>query len=158
MTRRRKITILILVAVVFTVAVTGYTKRGVIGWVAVAYLHGIPRASEADEASGIARFVADNYHFVDKSRPMPDRPPIFCRPGGTGFLGQTPHTVVVYTITNRVEQEKIITLISEYRAQKNLRHVRVQFYREENWRTWVSKDGSRGGSRGKEDLIRTERF
>jgi len=158
MTNKRKITFLIVLLAIVAVATVAYVNRYVVGWVAGAYLCGIPCGSEAEEAGKLVESVAENYHFAEKSKSMPERPPIFCRPGGTGLIGQTPHTVIVYTITDKTEQDKIIKLIASYKNQKNLRHISVQFYKEENWTTRVCKDGSRGGSRGKEELIRKERL
>ncbi|MBU1735845.1 MAG: hypothetical protein KJ692_11465 [Verrucomicrobia bacterium] len=127
-------------------------------WLAAVYLHGIPCASEAEEAGDVVQCVVTNYHFAEKSKSMPEKPPIFCRPGGTGISGQTPHVIIVYSVTDKDEQDKIVDLIAAYRARRQLRHIVVYFYKEENWTTRVSKDGSRGGGRGEEQLIRTLRL
>lgn len=110
------------------------------------------------QQSNIAEFVNQNFNIMANSKSVSDKPAIFYSPGGTGILGQTPHTIIVYTVTDKIEQDKIIELISDYRTKKNLRHIRIQFYREENWRSWINKDSRQCSERLKEELIRTERL
>lgn len=125
------------------------------------FMYGIPTASDAGEAGAIARYVADHFVFAEKSKSRPDGSPVFCSPGGGGgIFGPTPHRVIVYTVTDKQRQDEILDLLRQYQKERSLRRpIVVNFYRDENWITWVSQDGKEsGGHREKEELIRTEKL
>ena len=113
-----------------------------------------PNLSDPIEAAGIASFVADHFSFTQKSKTRPDRPPIY-----NNIDPWLVHpSVVVYTITDRPQQDRILDLVRQYKEKEGLGTIVVKFYREENWTTWENKDGSGGGHRGEEELLRTEKL
>jgi hypothetical protein len=105
------------------------------------------------KTAGVAKFVADRFTFTEKSKSMPGSPPIsFLMDSWLGHV-----TLVVYTITDRKQQDQILDLVRQYRQQPGVGTILVKFYREENWRTWEYTNGGGGGARGPEELLRTER-
>jgi len=119
---------------------------------------GMPSGQDREEAGGVRHYVADHFPFAEKSKSMPDEPPIFCNPGGGGgLLGPRPHTLIVYSVTDKDQQDSILDLVRQYRKQKKLRPVIVKFYRAENWTTRATSDGGELGFRGEEELLRSEK-
>ena len=81
---------------------------------------------DGEEAAGISRYVADHFSFPELSKSMPNRPPVFGHPGGGGgLLGLRPHTLIVYSVTDRHQQDTILDLVRQYRQQKKLRRLPV---------------------------------
>lgn len=113
-----------------------------------------PNPSDPIRAAGTASFVADHFSFTQKSKTYPDRPPIY-----NNIDPWLLHpTVVVYTITDREQQDRIIDLVRQYKEREGLGTILVKFYREENWTTRKTRDGGEAGSRGEEELLRTEKL
>jgi hypothetical protein len=157
MKKKRKIALLIFIAFAAIATTFFIVKRDYVKFVAGVCLFGVPCGSESDEVRNLIEFVEKNY-FVKNPDSVPAEPTVYWRPGGIGLLGQTPHSVIVYNVTDKKEQDHIIELISDYRAKNNLRHIRIEFYREENVKPWIGKDGRRGFKRDKEELIRKVRL
>jgi hypothetical protein len=119
----------------------------------------MPGASDATEASDVVDFVKSHFSFTEKSKPMPSSWPIYCRAGPRGLLGTSPHTIIVYTVTDKQRQDEILDLVRQYQKERRLRSIMVNFYRDENWIRVASPDGeTSGGHRGKEFLIRSEKL
>jgi hypothetical protein len=119
---------------------------------------GMPSGEDAEEAAGISYYVADHYAFTEKSKSAPGKSPVFCNAGGGGgLLGPRPHTLIVYSVTDKQQQDRILDLVRRYREQKRLRSVVVKFYRAENWTTRATSDGGELGFRGEEELLRSEK-
>ncbi len=71
-------------------------------------------------------------------------------------MGLRPHTLIVYSVADTHQQDRILDLVREYRKQKELRPIIVKFYRAENWTTRATTDGGQLGFRGQEELLRSE--
>ena len=125
----------------------------------IVLLYGMPSASDMTEASDVVDFVKSHFSFTEKSKPMPSGWPIYCRAGPRGMLGTSPHTIIVYTVRDRQRQDEILDLVRQCQKERRLRSINVNFYRDENWISFVSPDGeTSGGHREKEELIRSEKL
>jgi hypothetical protein len=113
-----------------------------------------PNPSNPLSASGVADFVADHFSFTQKSKQSPNRPPIYI--DIDSWLAHP--TVVVYTITDRQQQDKILDLVRQYKEQHGVGTIAIKFYREENWNYRTNQYGEGGCSRGPEELLRSEKF
>jgi hypothetical protein len=104
---------------------------------------------------GIVKFVTDHFTFTEKSKSVPKSPPIFCNVSSMGPLHPT---IIVYTITDKQQQDQILDLIRQYKERDRLDALVIEFYREENWNCTTNAVGTIGCSRGPEELLRTEKF
>jgi hypothetical protein len=91
------------------------------------YLFGVANASEAEEASGIVKFIRKRFPVTGKSNAFHDSSMVYCMPGGTGILGRTPHRIMVHAVSQKHQQDHIIDLIRRYRTKNNLRAITIQF-------------------------------
>lgn len=130
-----------------------------LGLVLLAGCFQIPSGPDAEEALGLRNYVAEHFAFSERSKSVPDKEPVFCNPGAGGnFLTRRPHTLIVYSITEKPQQDRILDLVRQYRKEKRLRSVVVRFYRAENWTTQTTLDGGEVGCKGAEELLRSERL
>jgi len=132
----------------------------VIANIVTSFVFPVTFAEDARASAGIAKYVADHYEFAATSKVAPGRKPVFPSPRGRllWFI-PSPHGVTIYTVTETDAQNEILELIQNYRTERKLRPVYVTFYREENWTVRTNHDGSMvGGSRGQEEIIRTEKL
>ncbi len=113
-----------------------------------------PNPSNPLSASGIGDFVAEHFSFAEKSKQSPNRPPIYLNIDS--WLAHP--TVVVYTITDRQQQDKILDLVRQYKERNGVGTVAIKFYREENWNCRTNRPGDVFCSRGAEELLRSEKF
>ncbi|MGO9244758.1 MAG: hypothetical protein ACLP0A_10335 [Verrucomicrobiia bacterium] len=107
-----------------------------------------PVPSDRKKAGGIPEFVADHFSFTQKSTWRTNLPPIYI--DMSSWLAHP--TVVVYTITDKQQQDKILTLVQRYKEQEGLGTILVEFYREEHW-TPSGRPPNRP-----ENLLRSERL
>ena len=118
-------------------------------------LFGISDGGAAEEAAQLVQFIVSHVTFAKESVSVPGRSPVFSNPGARGLLGTFPHQVIVYTVLDTAEQDRIIALVETYKKTLDIRSVEVRFFEEENWSTWISPDGLRSGdSRGTEEFLR----
>ena len=103
---------------------------------------------KTEQASDIVKYLIKNYTFASQSISNPNNPPV-----STDF-GRYP-TIVVYTIVEPKEQDKVIRIVKQYMENNNIKTVSVKFYKSENWIEKKDSSGNViGGMRGEERLIR----
>lgn len=107
-----------------------------------------PVSSDKQKAGRTAEFVADHFLFTQKSTWRTNLPPIYTNIDP--WLGHP--TVVVYTITDRRQQEQILALVRQYKEQEGLGTILVEFYGVEKW-TPSGRPPDRP-----ENLLRSERL
>jgi hypothetical protein len=115
-----------------------------------------PTDHETATARGISDYVAAHYSFSEKLKSDPKQSSFFCMAGTTQLFGPTPYYLEVYSVTNKEQQDALIKVVREYKAQKEMRTIIIRFYPEENWTVTKFPDGSAGGFRGKEKWMRKE--
>lgn len=99
-----------------------------------------------NKAGDIVQYLVKNYSFVGRSACDPDKPPV-----STDF-GRLP-TIIIYSIVEAKEQDKILGIIKQYMQLNNIKSVTVKFYESENWIVKKDPSGNDSGMRGPEKLI-----
>lgn len=132
-------------------------------YVLAALCFGVPAVLELEEISRIQTYLTKHYHFdiIPDGKTEAGSPPgtsrLGGRVGGTGLFGKTPHTIIVWGITNKAHQDQILHILQGYKREENTRAMILEFYRQENFVYRKTRYG-RGGTRGPEELIRKERI
>ena len=94
-------------------------------------------------------------HQIPPSLSTPGRPGIFWQKGVHLPFLNAYDTVIVYGVTDRVEQDAIIATLENVRHDSHVRNILLEFIDKENWTTWSDpSSGRRGGNRGPESPSR----
>jgi hypothetical protein len=92
---------------------------------------------------------------VPESLSRPGNPAVFCETGLFGMFLTRYDILSVYGVTAPVAQARVLGNLKSFRRASNTKPVRVEFYEKENWTSWHNeKNGTSGGKRGPEKLIR----
>ena len=107
------------------------------------------------ECQAIARF-AESSHQFPPSLSAPGLPAFFCDAEARGILLRRIDHIRIYGVVDRREQDSVMeTLGRTHEHLRTRRPMVVDFYEKENWKTWNSPSGNRGGERGPETSLRT---
>ena len=159
--RRRVFIFLAVFLLVLTPFVVKY--RAELGHVFAALCFGVPAVPELEEITRIQTYLTEHYHFdiIPDGKTEAGSPPgtsrLGGRVGGTGLLGKSPHTIIIWGITNKVNQDQVLDILQEYKRKEKSRTIVLEFYRQENF-VYRKTQYGRGGTRGPEELIRRERI
>jgi hypothetical protein len=157
--KRRVFTFLVVFLFVLTPFVVKY--RNEMCYVFAVTCFGVPAVPELDEIARIETYLTEHYHFYiipdgkTEAGSHPGTSRLGGRVGGTGLLGKTPHTIIIWGITNKAYQDQIIHILKEYKKKERCRTIVIEFYRKENF-VYRKTQYGRGGTRGPEELIRKE--
>ena len=122
---------------------------------------GIPAFPDLEDLDKVQTYLIEHYHFdiIPDGKTDAGSPPgtsrLGFRAGGTGLLGKTPHTIIIWGVTNKVNQDQILHILQDYKMEEKARTMILKFYRQENYVYRKTQHG-RGGTRGPEELIRRE--
>ncbi len=106
------------------------------------------------ECNAIGKSV-ESAHSLPTSISVPGRPAFFCDADVRGLLMRRFDHIRIYSVVDKNEQESIIQTLKRTREQLKTRHMLVEFYEKENWKTWSDPaTGNRGGERGPETPMR----
>lgn len=103
------------------------------------------------ECVSIAKAVQAK-HQIPPSVSTPGRPAIFCDKGVRLPFLNSYDMVILYGVTNRIEQDAIVVTLENCRHESHItRNILLRFIDKENWITWSnSGTGNSGGHRGSE--------
>jgi len=131
----------------------------VIGGFLIAYIYSFLVATttgdmEMYECKNLAAAVLAK-HAIPDSKSSPGRPAIYCHlEVQLPFLMRYDKTYI-YGVTDQSSQDSIIRTLQQFRRQSHSRKILVQFFENENWKTWSSPStGRSGGERGPETAKR----
>jgi hypothetical protein len=141
------------------------SKRIVLAWslgiFLIAYLYAFilrttAAAQDVDECRVITSSVISR-HNIPASVSSPGRPAIFCDLGVHFPFLQTYDSIFIYGILNPPDQDAILADLRDLHHVSHTRKMLVQFFKQENWKTWSDPaTGAGGGSRGPESpIVRT---
>ena len=130
-----------------------------IGSVAIVYVYAFLVATttgdlELYECTNLAAAVRAK-HSIPGSKSSPGNPAIGCH-----LEVQLPFLfrydkVYVYGVVDKNSQDSIALTLQSFHRQYKSRKILIQFFNNENWRTWSNPDtGTHGGERGPETPIR----
>ena len=159
--RKRYVLVFLVGLLLLTLFVLKY--RNDMGYVFLAICFGVPTVPELEEIARVQTYLIKHYHFdiipdaKTEAGSPPDMSRLGGRVGGTGLLGKTPHTIIIWGITNTVHQNQILDILQKYKRQEEARMIILEFYRQENFVYRKTKHG-RGGARRPEELIRREKI
>jgi len=142
---KKKLIIFLFILVILS-SIGLFYKYGVIKIIEYKWIKSYERL---EKASDIVDYLIEHYTFKTTSTINPGYPPV-----GTDF-GPVP-TVVIYTIIDQKEQDRIISIIKKYMSDNNIKTVTIMFYEKENWIAKKDSSGNViGGHQGEAKLIRT---
>ena len=160
--KRRRYVLVFLVGLLLLLTPFVVKYRNDMCYVFAAICFGVPAVPELEEIARVQTYLTEHYRFdiIPDGKTEAGSPPgtsrLGGRVGGTGLLGKTPHTIIIWGITNTVHQDQILDILQEYKRKKESRTIILEFYRQENFVYRKTKHG-RGGTRGPEELIRREK-
>lgn len=135
----------------------GRDGRDTVLMVASAMLYGVETANDVNECARIFGAFLQKHDIPKTSESAPGRAPVFCTPGSRGYVFTTPPTVIIYGAIDKTRQDQYLKTLNAIRHDVGAKTLRVEFYDQENWIKWKSKQtGSYGGDRGPERLLRRE--
>ena len=135
----------------------GRDGRERVALIADATLYGVSTGADVDECSRILDGFLKEHDIPRSSKSAPGRAPVFCNPGARGYIFTTPPTVVIYGAVDRMRQDQYLKTLNTIRRDVGEKTLRVEFFEQENWVEWKSKEtGAHGGDRGPERLLRKE--
>jgi hypothetical protein len=109
-------------------------------------------ADRAGQCEGMERAAAMS-GLIPESVVFPSQPAIGCGNERYGIFFSLYNDVTIWGVTNRIDQDRILRILSEYKESKHTLPIRVSFYEKENWKIQAFPRGSEG-ERGPEKLIR----
>jgi len=124
--------------------------------VAYAYTFISATASDSENLSGCQAVVSavTSKHRLPPSVSEPGSPAIFCELGVHFPLLRTYYSVYIYGVLDKREQDSVVGNLRTYHRASHIPKILVQFFEEENWKSWSDpKSGRSGGSRGPETPI-----
>jgi len=94
-------------------------------------------------------------HVIPESKSSPGQPAIFCHLDvQLPFLVRY-DKVYIYGVIDKNSQDSIAHTMQEFRSKYRSRKMLIQFFSDENWKSWSNADtGTHGGERGQETPIR----
>lgn|ERR1700687_1774722 len=94
-------------------------------------------------------------HSIPDSKSSPGNPAIFCHLEVQLPLLFRYDKVYVYGVVDKNSQDSIALTLQSFHRQYQSRKILIQFFENENWKTWSNPDtGDQGGERGPEIPIR----
>jgi hypothetical protein len=109
-----------------------------------------PSAQDAEESKRVLDTFLSRYHNPKlKSDQQSDVSTYYRRPGNQY------HTLIIYEITNRTEQNEIISVLREIRSELKSKPIKVDFMEGQNLHTEQTIDGGQLTTRGREKLLRS---
>jgi hypothetical protein len=95
-------------------------------------------------------------HSIPDSKSSPGNPAIFCHLEVQLPLLFRYDKVYVYGVVDKNSQDSIALTLQSFHRQYQSRKILIQFFENENWKTWSNPDtGDQGGERGREIPIRS---
>ena len=94
-------------------------------------------------------------HMIPESKSSPGQPAIFCHLDvQLPFLVRY-DKVYIYGVIDKNSQDSIAHTMQEFRSKYRSRKMLIQFFSDENWKSWSNTDtGTHGSERGQETPIR----
>lgn len=105
------------------------------------------------QCEGLNQVVALS-ELVPKFVLDPSRPAVGCGTWRFGMFFSPYNNITTYGITSRVDQDRILKTLSDYRASTPVLPIRVSFYEKENWSVQKFPSGASLQTRGPEKLLR----
>jgi len=127
----------------------------------IAYSYAFIAATQRDsdntsECQSLISAVTSKRH-LQQSISQPGSPAIFCELGVHFPFLRSYDSIFIYGVVDRVEQDAILSDLSNYRRSAPAHRILVRFIAHENWRAWSDPTtGRSGGSRGPETPLRAE--
>jgi hypothetical protein len=107
------------------------------------------------ERAGLEQVVTSSV-TVPQSISVPSRQAVFFQTAMFGVFLRRYDIVLIYGVTERAAQDRVLQNLTEYRRKHRTKPMRVEFYEKENW-TPIAYDQQGkgvGGQRGPENLLR----
>jgi hypothetical protein len=92
----------------------------------------MPQPQDVNEADQITKVITTVHHFAQNSVSQPDRPPVYSNPGSKMLLMQ-PTEIGMYGVTDRTEQDKVISEVQAAVRNQKFKPVDLSFMDHENW-------------------------
>jgi hypothetical protein len=135
--------------------VIGPNGRAMTLYAASVLIYGISDAGQVEECSKIVDMFLQRHDIPKTSKSKKGYPPVFCTPGASGLLINSPPTVIIYEARTQAAQEQYLATVRSVQHEIGSPKIGVEFYEAENWIEWKS-DRASGGERGPERLLRKE--
>ena len=149
--RRGCLWFLVAVAALAVLVVVTFAFSPMLFYPAAMRVWGVPNEDDRHQVATIIDAVLNAHHFAHNSISDPGTAPVFGDTGSKGLL-TNPTTIYVYDVTDRPEQDNIITAVRSVLSDNKFYPVELVFLDHENW--IVEGDL---GKRGPETQIRRVR-
>ena len=107
----------------------------------------------SDQIEGLTQ-AATNVAVIPQSVSVPKRVGVFGDSDKYGVFFTRFDVVIVYGVTQKESQDRILQQFGAYHRVHRTRPLRVKFYERENWTTFNGSNGVSGGQRGPEKVVR----
>jgi hypothetical protein len=107
----------------------------------------------SDQIEELAQ-AATNVAVIPQSVSDPKRVGVFGYSATYGILFTRFDVVIVYGVTQKESQDRILHQFEAYHRAHRTRPLHVEFYERENWTTVEGSNGVSGGQRGPEKVVR----